>query len=69
MLTAQHALEQGREIFAVPPHSILEAHYSGTAALIREGAVPVFSYIDIVRALLKDGNLGDFIKNALDKTE
>ena len=69
MLTAQHALEQGREIFAVPPHSILEAHYSGTAALIREGAVPVFSYIDIVRTLLKDGNLGDFIKNALDKTE
>jgi len=41
----------------------------GTAALIRDGAIPVFSYIDIVRALLKDGNLVDFIKKALDKTE
>lgn len=67
MLTAQHALEQGREIFAVPPHNILKANFSGTAALIRDGAIPVFSYIDIVRTLLKDGSLSSFIKNTLDE--
>ena len=65
MLTAQHALEQGREVFAVPPHSILEARYSGTAALIRDGAIPVFGYIDIVRTLLRDGSLKEYLKKAL----
>lgn len=69
MLTAQHALEQGREVFAVPPHSILEARYSGTAALIRDGAIPVFGYIDIVKTLLDDGSLKEYLKNAVNKAE
>lgn len=69
LLTAQHALEQGRDVFAVPPHSILEARYSGTAALIRDGAIPVFNYIDIVRMLLKEGSLRDYFKKALGETK
>ncbi len=65
LLTVQHALEQGREVFAVPPHNILDARFAGTAALIRDGAVPVFSYIDIVRTLMKNGGLTDYLKNVL----
>lgn len=65
LLTAQHALEQGREIFAVPPHDILDAHFAGTAALIRDGATPVFSYIDIVRTLMKNGSLSDYLRKML----
>ena len=65
LLTAQHAVEQGREVFAVPPHSILEARYAGTAALCREGAVPVFGYIDIVNALMKDKDASEYFKKVL----
>lgn len=65
LLTVQHALEQGREIFAVPPHNILNARFAGTSALIRDGAVPVFSYIDIVRTLMKNGSLTDYFRTAL----
>lgn len=65
LLTAQHALEQGREIFAVPPHDILDARFAGTAALIRDGATPVFSYIDIVRTLMKNSSLSEYLRKML----
>ncbi len=67
LLTAQHALDQGREVFAVPPQNILRSNFSGTANLIREGAVPVFNYIDIVQALIKNGSLNEYFKNILGK--
>lgn len=67
LLTAQHALDQGREVFAVPPHHISKARFSGTAILIREGAVAVFNYIDIVQALMKSGGLNEYFKNILGK--
>lgn len=54
-LTVAHALEQGREVFAVPPCNIMNRYYSGTAALLRDGATPVFSYKDILYAFHKDG--------------
>lgn len=54
-LTVAHALEQGREVFAVPPCNILNSYYSGTADLLRDGATPVFNYKDILYAFYKDG--------------
>lgn len=65
LITAQHALEQGREVFAVPPHNILDARFAGTSALIRDGATPVFSYIDIVRTLMNSGSLSDYLRKIL----
>lgn len=56
-LTANHALEQGREVFAVPPGNIMNPACNGTASLLRDGAVPVFSYLDILYAFYKDGGL------------
>lgn len=56
-LTANHALEQGREVFAVPPRNIMDPSCNGTAFLLRDGAVPVFNYLDILYDFYKDGGL------------
>ena len=47
LITAQMAIEQGRELFAVPGDAINSRH-SGTIELIRKGATPVFSCADIM---------------------
>jgi len=47
MITASHALEQGRGIFAVPG-DISNPESSGVNKLIRDGAVPVFGASDVI---------------------
>lgn len=61
-LTANHALEQGREVFAVPPNNIMDNAHNGTASLIRDGAISVFNYLDILHAFYKDGGLERYFK-------
>ncbi len=48
ILTAEHAVEQGREIFCIPPHDIMDKRFAGVVRYLRDGAVPVFSHHDIV---------------------
>lgn len=48
LLTAEHTIEQGRDLFCIPPHDITSARFAGVMPLLRDGAIPVFSYIDIV---------------------
>lgn len=50
LLTVRHALEQGRDVFAVPGN-ILAAGSRGVNALIREGAKPVVDAGDILQEL------------------
>ncbi len=47
LITARMAIEQGRELFAVPGDAINSLH-SGTIELIRNGATPVFSCADVL---------------------
>ncbi len=49
LITVNHALEQGREVFAVMGN--INSRYStGTNKMIKDGAIPVTSYKDIIEA-------------------
>jgi DNA processing protein len=50
LITARHALDQGREVFAVPG-SPLDARCRGANDLIRQGAVLTESAADVLAAL------------------
>ena len=50
LITVEHALKQGREIFAVPG-SILSSRSAGTNKLIQDGARAVMEVKDIIEAL------------------
>ncbi|MDR2574023.1 MAG: DNA-processing protein DprA [Desulfovibrio sp.] len=59
LITARLALEQNRDVFAVPGPA-LDAHCTGCQDLVRQGARPIFSPEDILRDLaeqLKTFNL------------
>lgn len=65
LITANHACEQGREVFYVPPHDILSPRFMGVASLGRDGATPVFSYLDVLYGIIGTSDLGSFISNDL----
>lgn len=46
LLTANHALEQGKEVFAVPS-DIYDPNAVGTLSLIRDGATPAITALDV----------------------
>ena len=62
LLTAGHALNQGRELFCIPPHDIFSRDYAGVIPLLRDGAVSVFGYDDVFNAfsLSVNGDGSDF---------
>ncbi|MBQ5332064.1 MAG: DNA-processing protein DprA [Oscillospiraceae bacterium] len=45
--SAAHAVNQGKPVFAVPPHDLFDSRYRGNVTLIREGAVPLMGAGDI----------------------
>ncbi|MDR0197510.1 MAG: DNA-protecting protein DprA [Oscillospiraceae bacterium] len=53
-ITAAHAAAQNRDIFCVPPADIFDPRYSGVTRYLRDGAIPVFSHIDIINEYLPD---------------
>lgn len=48
LITAAHAADQGRTVFCIPPGDIFDKRYMGVVKYLRDGAVPVFSHLDIL---------------------
>jgi DNA processing protein len=48
LITAQHTAEQGKALFCVPPANIFDKRYAGVIKYLRDGAIPVFSHLDIL---------------------
>lgn len=57
LISANFAIEQGREVFCIPPCDVFDKNYSGVIPLIREGAIPVFDYTDIIDAFPLSGSI------------
>lgn len=80
LITAKHAIEQNKDLFAVPGRSG-DSSFVGTHALIRDGATPLFEISDILgvlsdsfkldtkEALKKTGELAAAYNRAYPKTE
>lgn len=48
LITAELAIQHGRDLFCVPPADIFDERYAGVLKYLREGAIPTFSHLDIV---------------------
>ena len=48
LITADCALEQGRDVFCLPPSDIFSKSFQGVVRYLRDGAVPVYSHLDII---------------------
>lgn len=49
LITVEHAIEQGKEVFCVPPYSIFDSGFFGVIKYLRDGAIPVFCADDVLR--------------------
>lgn len=49
LITAEYALQEGRDVFCVPPPDMFDERYSGVVDFIRDGAIPVFNHDDILK--------------------
>ena len=48
LITAEYAMEQGRDVFCVPPADLFDKRYMGVIKYLRDGAIPVFDSRDII---------------------
>ncbi len=48
LLSANHALRQGRAVFCVPPYDLFSMRCNGVIELLRNGATPVYGFTDIL---------------------
>lgn len=48
LITADHALQQGRDLFCVPPWNVFSSECCGVVRYLRDGAIPLFNYLDVV---------------------
>lgn len=48
LITADLAIEQGRDVFMLPPADIFDDRYKGVVRYLRDGAFPVFGSEDII---------------------
>lgn len=49
LITASYALDEGRDVFCVPPPDVFDPAYEGVIEFIRDGAIPIFNHDDILK--------------------
>ncbi|MCL2087977.1 MAG: DNA-processing protein DprA [Oscillospiraceae bacterium] len=54
LITANHALEMGKDVFCVPPHDIYDEQYTGVNRLILDGAWPALSANDMLQVYISE---------------
>lgn len=53
IVTANHALEQGKDVFVIPGNPTLE-HYKGSNKLLRDGAIPLLDISDVFNVYISE---------------
>lgn len=48
LITAEHAVQEGRDVFCVPPPNIFDERYTGVVNYLRDGAIPLFNHDDVL---------------------
>ncbi len=49
LITVEHGIEQGKDIFCIPPHNIYDSRFIGVVPYLNDGATAVYSSEDIIR--------------------
>lgn len=72
LITANYAIQQGRDLFCVTPANVFSPHYSGVIQYLRDGAIPVFNHLDIINEYYSTFshklNIMDFESEFIQKT-
>lgn len=69
LLTARHAIKQGREVFCVPPQNLFSTRYNGVVPLLREEAAPVYNFTDILNEFSMYFSNEKYIKDYISAVE
>ena len=69
LLTANHALEQERNLFCVPPRDLFSSRYNGVIPFLRKGAIPVYSFNDILDEYAMFFSNEKYVKSVISKHE
>lgn len=69
LITVRFALEQGKEVFVLPPANIFSSAYSGNADLLRDGAVPLLSSEDVMDFFRMESSSAGLWLDAFDAAE
>ncbi|MBO6230416.1 MAG: DNA-protecting protein DprA [Ruminiclostridium sp.] len=49
LITASYALDEGRDVFCVPPPTLFSPLYEGVVEFLEDGAIPIFNHDDILK--------------------
>lgn len=55
LITADFALNQGRDVYCLPPGNIFNSKYSGNVMLLKEGAEPLYGADDVISIFREGG--------------
>lgn len=69
LLTARHAAEQERDVFCIPPHDLFSTRFNGVVPLLRENAVPVYNFTDILNEYSMYFSNEKYIKDYISEVE